>query len=31
LDKALEAFIKVAKKNDILGKTKDEIIEMFGE
>lgn len=31
LDKALEAFIKVAKKNDILGKTKDEIIDMFGE
>jgi glycine C-acetyltransferase len=31
LDKALDAFIKVAKKNNILGKSKEEIIEMFGE
>ena len=31
LDKAFEAFIKVAKKNNIYGKTKDEIIEMYGE
>lgn len=30
LDKALEAFIKVGKKYDILGKTKQEIIEMYG-
>jgi len=30
LDKALEAFIKVGKKYDILGKTKQEIIEKFG-
>jgi glycine C-acetyltransferase len=31
LDKALEAFVKVGKKYNILGKTKEEIIEMFGE
>jgi glycine C-acetyltransferase len=30
LDKALEAFIKVGKKYDILGKSKAEIIEMYG-
>lgn len=30
LDKALEAFIKVGKKYDILGKTKEEIIAMYG-
>ena len=30
LDKALEAFIKVGKKHNILGKTKQEIIEMHG-
>jgi len=30
LDKALEAFIKVGKKYDILGKTKEEIIARYG-
>lgn len=30
LDKALEAFIKVGKKYDILGKSKNEIIEKYG-
>jgi glycine C-acetyltransferase len=30
LDKALEAFKKVGKKYNILGKTKQEIIEMYG-
>lgn len=30
LDKALEAFRKIGKKYDILGKTKDEIIEKYG-
>ncbi|MCK4311478.1 MAG: glycine C-acetyltransferase [Candidatus Cloacimonetes bacterium] len=30
LDKALDAFIKVGKKYNILGKTKQEIIEMYG-
>lgn len=30
LDKALEAFIKVGKKYNILGKSKQEIIEMYG-
>jgi len=30
LDKALEAFIKVGKKHNILGKAKQEIIEMVG-
>lgn len=30
LDKALEAFIKVGKKYNILGKSKEEIIEMYG-
>jgi glycine C-acetyltransferase len=30
LDRALEAFIKVGKKYDILGKTKEEIIEKYG-
>ncbi len=30
LDKALEAFIKVGKKYDILSKTKQEIIEKYG-
>ena len=30
LDKALDAFIKVGKKYDILGKTKQEIIGMYG-
>ncbi len=31
LDKALEAFIKIGKKYDILGKTKNEIIEKYGQ
>ncbi len=31
LEKALEAFIKVGKKFDILGKTKQEIIAMYGQ
>ena len=30
LDKALAAFIKVGKKYGILGKTKDEIVAMYG-
>jgi len=30
LDKALEAFIKIGKKYDILGKTKQEIIAAYG-
>lgn len=30
LEKALDAFTKVGKKYDILGKTKKEIIEMYG-
>jgi glycine C-acetyltransferase len=30
LDKALDAFIKVAKKYHILGKTKQEVVEMYG-
>jgi glycine C-acetyltransferase len=30
LDKALDAFIKIGKKYDILGKTKEEIIEKYG-
>jgi glycine C-acetyltransferase len=30
LDNALEAFVKVGKKYDILGKTKQEIIEKYG-
>ncbi len=30
LDKALEAFAKVGKKYNILGKTKQEIIDMYG-
>ncbi|MBI4648918.1 MAG: glycine C-acetyltransferase [Bacteroidia bacterium] len=30
LDKALDAFIKVGKKYDILGKSKQEIIEKYG-
>ncbi|MDP3463167.1 MAG: glycine C-acetyltransferase [Bacteroidales bacterium] len=30
LDKALAAFIKVGKKYNILGKTKKEIVEMYG-
>ncbi len=30
LDKALEAFIKVGKKYNILGKTEQEIVEMYG-
>jgi glycine C-acetyltransferase len=30
LDKAIEAFIKVGKKHNILGKGKKEIIEMYG-
>lgn len=30
LDRALAAFIKVGKKYDILGKTKQEVIEMYG-
>jgi glycine C-acetyltransferase len=31
LEKALDAFIKVGKKHDILHKTKQEIIEMYGK
>ncbi len=31
LEKALEAFIKVGKKFDILGKTKQEIIAQYGQ
>jgi glycine C-acetyltransferase len=30
LDRALEAFVKVGKKFNILGKTKPEIIQMYG-
>jgi len=30
LDRALEAFTKVGKKYDILGKSKKEVIEMYG-
>ncbi len=30
LDKALDAFIKIGKKYDILGKTKNEIIDQYG-
>ncbi|MCK4657355.1 MAG: hypothetical protein KAT85_09980, partial [candidate division Zixibacteria bacterium] len=30
LDKALDAFIKVGKRYDILGKTKQEIIDKYG-
>ena len=30
LEKALEAFRKVGKKYNILGKTKQEIIDMYG-
>ncbi len=31
LDKAIAAFIKIGKEFDILGKSKEEIIEKFGE
>ncbi len=31
LDKAINAFIKIGKEFNILGKTKEEIIEMYGE
>lgn len=31
LEKALDAFVKVGKKHDILHKTKKEIIEMYGK
>jgi len=31
LDKAIAAFIKIGKQFDILGKTKEQIIEMFGK
>jgi glycine C-acetyltransferase len=31
LDKAVDAFIKIGKEFDILGKTKEQIIEMYGE
>ena len=31
LEKALEAFVKAGKKYDILGKSKKEIIEMYGD
>ncbi len=31
LDKAADAFIKIGKEFDILGKTKEEIIEKYGE
>ena len=30
LDKAMDAFLKVGKKHDILGKTKQEIIDKYG-
>jgi glycine C-acetyltransferase len=30
LDRALDAFVKVGKKYDILGKTKDEIVQRYG-
>jgi glycine C-acetyltransferase len=30
LDKALDAFIKIGKKYSILGRTKQEIVEMYG-
>ena len=30
LDKAIEAFRKVGKKHDILGKSKNEIVERYG-
>ena len=30
IDKAIDAFTKIGKKYDILGKTKDEIIEKYG-
>jgi glycine C-acetyltransferase len=31
LDRAIEAFTKIGKKYDILGKTKQEIIEKYGQ
>lgn len=31
LDKAVDAFVKIGKEFDILGKSKEEIIEMYGE
>jgi glycine C-acetyltransferase len=31
IDKAVEAFTKVGKKYDILGKSKEEIIAKYGE
>jgi glycine C-acetyltransferase len=31
LDKAIDAFIKIGKKYDILGKSKNEIIEKYGQ
>jgi glycine C-acetyltransferase len=31
LDKAVDAFVKIGKEFDILGKTKEEIIEKYGE
>jgi glycine C-acetyltransferase len=31
LDKAIDAFIKIGKKYDILGKSKNEIIEQYGQ
>jgi glycine C-acetyltransferase len=30
LDKALDAFVEVGKKHEILGNTKQEIIDRFG-
>ena len=30
LDKALDAFMKVGKKHNILGKTKEQIVQMYG-
>jgi len=30
LEKALDAFVEVGKKYNILGKSKQEIIEMYG-
>jgi glycine C-acetyltransferase len=31
LDKAIQAFIKVGRKYDILGKTKEQIIAKYGD
>jgi glycine C-acetyltransferase len=31
IDKTIDAFTKIGKKYDILGKSKEEIIAMYGE